>query len=134
MCHYLDDKEAAELIRVVMEKASHPFDMIVILLLHTGMRRGECCGLKWEDIDFENSKVIDTVPEELLNYEKLADKLNESFATDLPGEEILDTEKLKELNEQKAKAKAEEKTAAKKSPAKKTTKKKTTTKKTNKKK
>lgn len=87
-----------------------------------------------EDIDVENSKVIDTVPEELLNYEELADKLNDSFETDLPEKEILDTEKLKEINEQKAKAKAEDKTAAKKSPAKKTTKKKTTTKKTTKKK
>ena len=65
-----------------------------------------------EDIDVENSKVIDTVPEELLNYEELADKLNDSFATDLPEKEILDTEKLKEINEQKAKAKAEDKTAA----------------------
>ena len=87
-----------------------------------------------EDIDVENSKVIDTVPEELLNYEELADKLNDSFETDLPEKEILDTEKLKEINEQKAKAKAEDKTAAKKSPAKKTSKKKTTTKKTTKKK
>ena len=57
MCHYLDDKEAARLIRLVLEKGYHPFDMIIILLLHTGMRRGECCALFWDDIDFENNTI-----------------------------------------------------------------------------
>ena len=54
---FLDDEEANRLIGLVSEKAPHPFDMIVITLLHTGMRRGECCGLKWEDIDFENCTI-----------------------------------------------------------------------------
>lgn len=30
---------------------------IIILLLYTGMRIGECLGLKWEDIDFENNTI-----------------------------------------------------------------------------
>ena len=55
--HYLDDQEAQTLMDLVTEKAPHPFDMIIIMLLHTGMRRGECCGLKWEDIDFENQTI-----------------------------------------------------------------------------
>lgn len=31
-----------------------PLDRIVLLLLHTGMRSGECLGLSWSDIDFDN--------------------------------------------------------------------------------
>lgn len=31
--------------------------MAAFLAFYTGMRRGECCGLRWEDIDFDN-KVI----------------------------------------------------------------------------
>ena len=57
MYHYLDEKEAQRLMDVVSEKASHPFDMMIIMLLHTGMRRGECCGLLWDDIDFENMTI-----------------------------------------------------------------------------
>ena len=55
--HYLDEKQAEVLLNTVMEKAVHPFDMIVILLLHTGMRRGECCGLNWDDVDFDNCTI-----------------------------------------------------------------------------
>ena len=57
MYHYLDEKEAQLLMDVVSQKAAHPFDMIIIMLLHTGMRRGECCGLRWEDIDFDNMTI-----------------------------------------------------------------------------
>ena len=31
--------------------------MIIPLILHTGMRRGEACGLNWEDIDFKNCTI-----------------------------------------------------------------------------
>ena len=55
--HYLDDEQAELLLRTVIAKAEHPFDIIVILLLHTGMRRGECCGLEWDDVDFENCTI-----------------------------------------------------------------------------
>lgn len=55
--NYLDDGQAELLIKTVKEKAEHPFDMIIMLLLHTGMRRGECCGLDWNDIDFENCTI-----------------------------------------------------------------------------
>lgn len=55
--YFLNDDEAKQLIELVNLKAEHPFDMIIITLLHTGMRRGECCGLRWDDIDFENSTI-----------------------------------------------------------------------------
>ena len=31
---------------------------IIIILLGTGMRIGECLGLRWEDVDFENEKAL----------------------------------------------------------------------------
>lgn len=54
---YLDDEQAELLLNTVREKAEHPFDMIIMLLLHTGMRRGECCGLEWDDVDFDNCTI-----------------------------------------------------------------------------
>lgn len=54
---FLDDVQAEQLISEVTKKAHHPFDTMVIMILQTGMRRGECCGLEWNDIDFENCTV-----------------------------------------------------------------------------
>ena len=33
------------------------FNTIILTLLHTGMRSGECLGLQWEDIDFQQRKI-----------------------------------------------------------------------------
>ena len=33
------------------------FNTIILTLLHTGMRSGECLGLQWEDIDFESKTI-----------------------------------------------------------------------------
>ena len=50
---YLDDKEAIELINCLNHEPSQ-FKTMVIMLIYTGMRRGEICGLKWSDVDFNN--------------------------------------------------------------------------------
>ncbi len=52
---FLDDDQAELLLNTIYEKAEHPFDVIIPLILHTGMRRGEACGLEWQDIDFDNN-------------------------------------------------------------------------------
>ncbi|MCH5193712.1 MAG: site-specific integrase [Oscillospiraceae bacterium] len=54
---YLDEKEAMQLLEAVMEKAPKPFDVFIPLLIFTGMRRGEACGLEWQDIDFERNQI-----------------------------------------------------------------------------
>lgn len=38
-------------------KGYSSFNTIILLLLNTGMRSGECLGLQWEDIDFKNRKI-----------------------------------------------------------------------------
>ena len=45
------------MIETVREKAPHPYDVIVYVLLLTGMRRGECCGLNWSDIDYDSCTI-----------------------------------------------------------------------------
>lgn len=55
--NFLDDEQAELLLNTVIDKAEHPFDVIIPLILHTGMRRGEVCGLNWEDIDIKNCTV-----------------------------------------------------------------------------
>lgn len=52
---FLDDDQAELLLNTVYDKTEHPFDVIIPLILHTGMRRGGACGLEWQDIDFDNN-------------------------------------------------------------------------------
>lgn len=45
-------------IKLVLDQAKgKPFYHAAFLAIHTGMRRGEIFGLKWEDIDFENGTI-----------------------------------------------------------------------------
>lgn len=49
---YLDEKQAAQLL-TALESADIQNRTIITLLLNTGLRRGELCGLEWDDIDFD---------------------------------------------------------------------------------
>lgn len=51
---YLDHKQAIRLLELIQNEPIQ-FRTAVIVLLFTGMRRGELLGLKWSDIDFDNS-------------------------------------------------------------------------------
>lgn len=54
---FLNEKEAMELLVKVHEKADKPFDVLIPLLIFTGMRRGEACGLEWHDVDFDKNLI-----------------------------------------------------------------------------
>lgn len=51
---YLDEKQAMEVMQALESEDIQNRTMIKVLL-YTGMRRGELCGLTWADIDFEKS-------------------------------------------------------------------------------
>lgn len=51
---YLDEKQAAEMI-ALLDKEPIQYRTIILLLINTGLRRGELCGLEWKDIDFTNA-------------------------------------------------------------------------------
>ena len=51
---YLDEKQAMEVMQA-LESEDIQNRTIIKVLLYTGMRRGELCGLTWADIDFEKS-------------------------------------------------------------------------------
>lgn len=53
---YLNEEEARRLLEAV-EKENPKYRMMTIILLLTGMRRGEALGLEWKDIDFDNSVI-----------------------------------------------------------------------------
>ena len=54
---YLDEKQAFEIIQA-LETEPLKYKTLFVLLLYSGMRRGEICGLSWADIDFRNG-IID---------------------------------------------------------------------------
>lgn len=53
---YLDEIQAAELINA-LDSEPLRYKTIVMLLLYSGMRRGELCGLEWSDIDFDRNLI-----------------------------------------------------------------------------
>lgn len=53
---YLDEIQAAHLLECLKSEPLQ-YRAMVTVLLYTGMRRGELCGLEWSDIDFDNSLI-----------------------------------------------------------------------------
>ena len=53
---YLDEKEALALVKA-LKKEPLRYRTMIMLLLYSGMRRGELLGLEWSDIDFENNLI-----------------------------------------------------------------------------
>ena len=51
------DEETAQKIIAALEDESIKYETYFKLLIATGMRRGECCGLKWCDIDWEQRSI-----------------------------------------------------------------------------
>ena len=51
------DEETAQRIIAALEGESIKYETYFKLIIATGMRRGECCGLKWCDIDWEQRKL-----------------------------------------------------------------------------
>jgi integrase len=51
---YLDAEQAKHLIEL-LDSEPVQYRVMITLLLYSGMRRGELCGLEWKDIDFEHS-------------------------------------------------------------------------------
>jgi len=53
---YLDDRQAIELIRLLLDSPIE-YRTMILLILFIGLRRSELCGLKWKDIDFFNGTI-----------------------------------------------------------------------------
>lgn len=53
---YLDEKQAADLIQCLQDEPLK-YRTMITLLLYSGMRRGELCGLEWPDVDFANGLI-----------------------------------------------------------------------------
>ena len=53
---YLDEYQAMDLLNY-LESEPLQYKVMITLLLYSGMRRGELCGLEWNDIDFDNCMV-----------------------------------------------------------------------------
>lgn len=51
---YLDEKQAAHLI-ALLDSEPIQYRTMILLLINTGLRRGELCALQWKDIDLVNA-------------------------------------------------------------------------------
>jgi integrase len=54
---YLSEDEETRLMAILVERRAH-LRSIVILALHTGMRRGEILSLRWNQIDFARGLIL----------------------------------------------------------------------------
>ncbi len=52
---HLTEEEVPKFLELFTKEYS-AFNTIILTLLHTGMRSGECLGLQWKDIDFDQRK------------------------------------------------------------------------------
>ncbi|MBQ9387928.1 MAG: site-specific integrase [Lachnospiraceae bacterium] len=50
-------EQTETLMRIISEKGTK-WQLMIYLLLDTGMRRGEACGLKWKNVDLKNNKIL----------------------------------------------------------------------------
>ena len=57
---YLDDEQARDFLSLLLSEEDIRIKTALILLLFTGVRRGELCGLSWTDID-EEKKLINII-------------------------------------------------------------------------
>lgn len=57
---YMDDEEARRFLSAVLEETDIRKKAAFVVLLFTGLRRGELCGLSWQDID-EGRQIINVV-------------------------------------------------------------------------
>src|SRR5699024_7836552 len=51
------DEETTRKLSAALEEASIKYETYFKLIIETGMRRGECCGLKWKDVDFSEKSI-----------------------------------------------------------------------------
>ncbi len=54
--HVADEETTRKLI-AALEEESVKYETYFKLIIATGMRRGECCGLKWKDVDFTEKSI-----------------------------------------------------------------------------
>ncbi|MEO8716702.1 MAG: site-specific integrase [Burkholderiales bacterium] len=55
---YLSDEERVRLIEACKGSALHELELIVLLAITTGMRRGEIMGLRWADLDLKRCQAV----------------------------------------------------------------------------
>lgn len=51
------DEDTVRLLMAALEKESLKYETFFKLLIATGIRRGECCGLKWSGIDYKERSI-----------------------------------------------------------------------------
>lgn len=51
------DEDTVQKLVTALEEESIKYETYFELVIATGMRRGECCGLKWSDVDWQERSI-----------------------------------------------------------------------------
>ena len=88
-CKTLSEEEFEKFEEYLISREK-PHDIGELLLLETGMRIGEMCGLKWEDINFSNSTIqIKRTVQRIYNPENKISEMNIGNTKTSAGERIV---------------------------------------------
>lgn len=80
---YLDEEQSLELLKA-LENEPIMYKTLIMLILYTGMRRGEACGLEWSDIDFENNLVDINKTSTYIPHEGVFDDETKNYSSSRP--------------------------------------------------
>ena len=76
---YLNEAETKDML-LALNKEPIQYRLMIILLIYSGIRRGELCGLEWKDFDFENRRMKIVRSSQYVGHKSIVEKCPKTHA------------------------------------------------------